>query len=84
MKYVMTAIQVPLGFGLLLVTILPAYPHGGGLDAYGCHNNRKAGGYHCHGGPLAGQSFNSKEEMLNKLSEEKSDTSKKPTTSQKQ
>ncbi|HEU4342091.1 MAG TPA: YHYH domain-containing protein [Candidatus Binatia bacterium] len=25
-------------------------PHGGGLDAYGCHYNRKAGGYHCHKG----------------------------------
>ena len=45
---------------------MPAYPHGGGLDGYGCHN-RKAGGYHCHRGPLAGQSFSSKEEMLKKL-----------------
>jgi hypothetical protein len=42
----------------------PAYPHGGGLDSYGCHYNRKAGGYHCHRGPFAGQSFQSKEEML--------------------
>ena len=52
---------------------MPAYPHGGGLDGYGCHNNRKAGGYHCHRGPLAGQSFSSKEEMLKKLSVEKID-----------
>lgn len=22
--------------------------HGGGLNAAGCHNNRKTGGYHCH------------------------------------
>src|SRR5947207_6805709 len=29
----------------------------GGLDAYGGHHNRKAGGYHFHRGPLAGQSF---------------------------
>jgi hypothetical protein len=42
------------------------FPHGGGLDAYGCHNNRKAGGYHCHRGPYAGESFSSKEEMLRK------------------
>ena len=26
-----------------------ALAHGGGLDANGCHNDRKRGGYHCHG-----------------------------------
>jgi hypothetical protein len=52
---------------------MPAYPHGGGLDGNRCHNNRKAGGYHCHRGPLAGQSFSSKEEMLKKLSAENTD-----------
>lgn len=25
-----------------------AYAHGGGLNAEGCHNNRKTGDYHCH------------------------------------
>lgn len=25
-----------------------AYAHGGGLDANGCHMNRKTGDYHCH------------------------------------
>lgn len=25
-----------------------ALPHGGGLNAQGCHNNRKTGDYHCH------------------------------------
>lgn len=32
---------------------LPSAPiaaHGGGLNAQGCHNNRKTGDYHCHGG----------------------------------
>ena len=24
--------------------------HGGGLDANGCHTNRKTGDYHCHNG----------------------------------
>lgn len=28
-----------------------AYAHGGGLNAQGCHNNRKTGGYHCHRAP---------------------------------
>lgn len=44
-----------------------AFAHGGGLDGYGCHHNRKQGGYHCHRGPLAGQSFSSQSEMLNVL-----------------
>jgi hypothetical protein len=57
--------------GLLLSTAVSVYPHGGGLDAYGCHNNRKTGGYHCHRGPFAGESFASKEEMLKKLAGEK-------------
>lgn len=26
-----------------------AWAHPGGLNAEGCHNNRKTGDYHCHG-----------------------------------
>lgn len=26
----------------------PADAHGGGLNAQGCHNDRRNGGYHCH------------------------------------
>ena len=29
---------------------LPATAHPGGLNAQGCHNNRKTGDYHCHRG----------------------------------
>lgn len=38
-----------------------AFAHGGGLNAEGCHNNRKTGDYHCHGGQGArpGQSKDS-------------------------
>jgi len=39
--------------GLFLAApVLPAAPaaaHPGGTNAEGCHNNRKTGGYHCHG-----------------------------------
>ena len=58
---------------VLAATFTPtrALAHGGGLDAYGCHHNRKAGGYHCHRGPLAGQSFGSKDEMLAVLNSKK-------------
>lgn len=30
-----------------------AAAHGGGLNAEGCHNNRKTGDYHCHRAPAA-------------------------------
>jgi hypothetical protein len=54
---------------ILLPFLLPAssFAHGGGLDSHGGHNDRKNGGYHCHRGPLAGQSFSSKAEMLKQL-----------------
>lgn len=36
---------------ILIIFIFPtsAFSHGGGLDSSGCHNDRKRGGYHCHG-----------------------------------
>ena len=36
---------------LLLINLClsaTAYSHGGGLNASGCHNERRTGGYHCH------------------------------------
>lgn len=60
------------------------FAHGGGLDAYGCHHNRKAGGYHCHRGVLAGQSFGSKEEMIAVLNKEKSNANTQQTEGGKQ
>ena len=50
-------------FGLPLAP-LTAWPHVGDLDSYGCHNDRTHGDYHCHQGPLAGQSFSSQQDML--------------------
>lgn len=35
-----------IGFGLLMASEVLAHP--GGLNAQGCHNNRKTGDYHCH------------------------------------
>jgi|SRR5215471_8411828 len=55
-----------VGFSLLPST---TWSHGGGLDAFGCHNDRKHGGYHCHQGQFAGQTFNSKSEMIGLLKE---------------
>lgn len=33
-----------------------ALAHGGGLNAEGCHTNRKTGDYHCHRGGGSGRS----------------------------
>jgi hypothetical protein len=35
-------------FVLLSGIALSSWPHGGGLNAQGCHTNRKTGDYHCH------------------------------------
>ena len=35
-----------MAVGLLAAS--QAWAHGGGLNAQGCHNNRKTGDYHCH------------------------------------
>lgn len=43
--------------GLLLLAVGLSTPiaraHGGRLDRYGCHHDRKHGGYHCHRGGAA-------------------------------
>jgi hypothetical protein len=77
MKLASLLLGLAIGLLVSLLLAIPAYPHGGGLDAYGCHHNRKLGGYHCHRGPLAGQSFDSKEEMLKKLSTQKANSESK-------
>jgi endonuclease YncB( thermonuclease family) len=52
-----------LTLALLFIPML-CLSHGGGLDSYGCHHNRKQGGYHCHKGTNAGKDYASKQEML--------------------
>jgi len=55
--------------GAVVVAVIALLPglvsaHGGGVDKYGCHHDKKAGDYHCHKGELKGKSFKSQEEML--------------------
>jgi hypothetical protein len=40
--------------------VAPALAHGGGLNAEGCHNNRKTGDYHCHRGSSSGSTSRSR------------------------
>lgn len=50
------SIYIALASAILLSPMpqsTPAYAHGGGLNAEGCHNNRKTGDYHCHRAPSA-------------------------------
>lgn len=37
-----------LAFVCACLACSSVYAHGGGLDAQGCHTNRKTGDYHCH------------------------------------
>ena len=75
----MRNLTLVLASGALLWALpTPAPGHGGGLDAYGCHHNRKAGGYHCHRGPLAGEVFMSKDAMLKELARRQEDPSRTP------
>jgi hypothetical protein len=78
MRTVTNLLWFAVGVLLVLLIALNAYPHGGGLDAYGCHHNRKAGGYHCHHGQFAGQSFTSQQEMLQKANQDAQPTQKVP------
>ncbi len=56
----------PLIFLLSAFSAL-SYGHGGGLDSYGCHNNRREASYQCHDGANAGKTYSSKEEMLRSI-----------------
>jgi hypothetical protein len=42
----------------------PVVAHGGGLDAYGGHNDNKVGNYHAHQGSCAGRTFASKADAI--------------------
>lgn len=52
---------------VLAVMASVAHAHPGGLNAEGCHNNRKTGEYHCHGGGRAVPSHSGQREQLNSL-----------------
>jgi len=46
---------------------LPAIASPGEVDAMGCHRDMQVKDYHCHRGPLAGQSFKNKDEAVKAL-----------------
>src|SRR5437870_10492122 len=64
-------LTILLSLSSLTLTATPIAAHGGGLDDFGCHHDRKQGGYHCHRGGLAGQSFASQQDMLAALQKQR-------------
>lgn len=44
----MRKISVVIGIIVLAASATLVFSHGGGLNADGCHNERRTGGYHCH------------------------------------
>jgi hypothetical protein len=67
-----------VNFLFLLFLALPAYPHSGGLDAKGCHHDRKNGGYHCHRAQATETELPDKSQSS--LSERKSSSPEAPVT----
>ena len=63
----MKSFAITLALCLFGVTSI-ASAHGGGVDGQGGHNNRSAGNYHFHRGPLDGRTYASKEEAAKALS----------------
>ena len=50
---------------LVSLAAASAWAHSAGdLDRYGCHDDRRHGTYHCHGGRYNGIEFSSKSDML--------------------
>ena len=59
-RFLLVLVFALLVAGVAIFSSQPVAAHGGGLDGYGCHNDNKAGNYHCHRGTCAGQTFASK------------------------
>ena len=55
--------EILLLISALALTPVLGHSHSGRLDAFGCHNDRKLGGYHCHQGQSAGKAFASQQKM---------------------
>ena len=71
---------------LLYLLLIPSLvlAHGGRTDKYGCHNDRKNGGYHCHnsGTTLQSQSLRTSNSSANKNSTKPKTLTTQPANSQ--
>ena len=60
-------VRLTVSLILMLVIPLPASPHNGELDSFGCHYGRESNDYHCHEGAFKGGRFESKIQMIRLL-----------------
>tara|TARA_R110002110_G_scaffold757_2_gene2877 strand:+ start:2480 stop:3163 length:684 start_codon:yes stop_codon:yes gene_type:complete len=74
----MKAIKALGALALLMTLPATTLAHGGGIDRQGCHDNRKAGGYHCHRGPLAGKTFRSQSDAKRVLGQPPAPVEQRP------
>ncbi len=65
---------------VLVFVPLPAFAHGGGLDANGGHHDRRRGGYHCHREPCFSRQRARREEPPPQRRDERSQRSQVPDT----
>ena len=61
MRGILIILALPLSYAPPLS--MPAQAHSGGLDAQGCHHNRKTGDYHCHRGSSASKPRSSQQSL---------------------
>ena len=62
----MNKLLTTTALSLLLISLASvSFAHGGRLNAEGCHNQNSDKTYHCHRGPLVGQSFSNRAEVRN-------------------
>ena len=69
---------------LICLLLIPALvsAHGGRTDKFGCHNDRKNGGYHCHNGGTASQSLRTSTNSTNTNSAKPQTFAAQPANSQ--
>lgn len=69
---------------LLCLLLIPSFvsAHGGRTDKYGCHNDRKNGGYHCHNGGTPSQNLHAATNSINKNSIKPQSSSTQPASFQ--
>jgi hypothetical protein len=60
-------LEKTLALMIIAFCVGDAVAHGGGLDELGGHNEKKAGTYHLHRGPLSGRDFDSKSDAKDAL-----------------
>lgn len=69
---------------LLCLLLIPSlvFAHGGRTDKFGCHNDRKNGGYHCHSGGVPSQSSRAATNSVNTNSAKTQYLTAQPASSQ--